>query len=320
MTDEVRQQQIQLKEVIQELEDLLQIPLFLVGGAVRDFLLGQNIKDWDFTTSSSPDDIEAAIKKAGKKSYNLGKKYGTVGCKHLINGESNLVEITTFRQETYTKGSRKPQVDFTDSLEQDLSRRDLTFNAMAVNSQGQIIDPFGGRQDLEQKIVRTVGEARGRFGEDPLRILRAVRFAASLQATIEAETKQTLHSMRYELLNISRERWVMELDKMLGSHNAITALELLQASQIIQVILPELAIISDSNWQKTLFNIEKINPQEIDRRWGALLSLCWTAFDTTEEAATSFAQEIAARISLQLHFSGERQKTIQSYILSQTDL
>jgi tRNA nucleotidyltransferase (CCA-adding enzyme) len=205
------------QEIILKTFETLNIPLYLVGGAVRDSLLGKVPKDWDFTTPCLPDEIEETIKKIGKKPYLLGKKFGTIGFKlELEKDVFEYVEITTFRGEKYETGNRKPEVNFIDKIEQDLIRRDFTINSMAINSKLKLIDICDGQQDLKNGIIRTVGNPKIRFKEDPLRLLRAIRFATVLDFAIEQKTWEKLCSMKFGLFEISRERWVMEMDKILG--------------------------------------------------------------------------------------------------------
>src|SRR5215472_4215091 len=162
--------------------------LYLVGGTVRDVLLHRGgSADADLATDARPDEIKRIVAPTHPTAVVLvGERFGTVRL-HYPNG---VIEITTFRSEQYNPESRKPEVCFGTVLEDDLLRRDFTINAMARHPlNGQIIDPFGGRQDLEAHILRAVGnEPDKRFDEDPLRLLRAVRFAAQVDFTIEAET------------------------------------------------------------------------------------------------------------------------------------
>src|SRR5439155_11013204 len=152
--------------------------LYLVGGSVRDELLGRATHDLDFATSATPDlsrDILAAAHPDAL--YSVGEKFGTVGAAF----DTVNVEVTTFRGETYQAGSRKPDVRYGLTLEDDLARRDFTINAMARDlSTAELIDPFGGRADLDFRLIRAVGDPVVRFAEDPLRLLRAIRFAAQL--------------------------------------------------------------------------------------------------------------------------------------------
>src|SRR3954452_22046354 len=160
--------------------------LHLVGGPVRDLLLGRRSNDLDFTTDAHPTQVKSLLKRAGADHiFAIGEKFGTIGG---VFGDE-VVEITTYRSEEYEAGSRKPKVEFGDSLEGDLSRRDFTINAMALEIPGgRLVDPFGGQADLEARQIRAVGVAVDRFGDDPLRLLRGVRLAAQLAFEIEPDT------------------------------------------------------------------------------------------------------------------------------------
>ena len=143
-------------KIIQKVENLLNLPVYLVGGAVRDTLLDKAVKDWDFTTPASPDEIESAVLKAGRKPFLIGKKFGTVGFKLEIEPKKfEYVEITTFRKEEYQENNRKPEVVFVDKIQEDLARRDFTINSMAIKNNGKVIDEFGGLEDLRRRSATT---------------------------------------------------------------------------------------------------------------------------------------------------------------------
>ena len=264
---------------IQKIELLLDLELFLVGGAVRDLLLGKNTKDFDFTTACIPDEIEHKIRQAGFKPYLLGKKFGTIGFKL----EGDLIEITTFRHEIYKSNSRKPEVGFHSDIKYDLARRDLTINAMAISSKAEIIDLFEGQQDLERGIIRAVGDSTQRFTEDPLRMLRAIRFAGQYKFEIENATATAISSNFWRLLDISKERWIMEMDLILALRDPSLALDLFKTLGLAQVILPEILYLDldfeqlhiyQNFWLATKLEILEIEPENVDQRWGALLSHC----------------------------------------------
>ncbi len=315
-------------------ENLLNLPVYLVGGAVRDLLLGKKTKDWDFATCRSPDQTELAIKKAGKKPYLLGKKFGTIGFKSEIDKKFEYIEITTFRTEIYQEKNRKPQVVFTDQIDVDLARRDFTINAMAMKSDGKIIDNWNGQVDLKNKIIKTVGNAKERFREDPLRILRAIRLAGSLDFEIEKITWQKLSKMRFELLNISKERWVLEIDKILSLENPEKSLDLLMDSGILGVIIPELGLQKNYNqksiyhdfdlWTHTKKVVCNINSQDLDLRWTALLHDIAKPF-TKSENKNGYSNyinhdilgaQMSLKISNYLKFSNNRKDYIFENILN----
>src|SRR5205823_4516311 len=188
--------------------------LYMVGGTVRDVLLHREQgTDADLATDARPDEIKQLVAPTHPSAVILvGERFGTV----RLHYGTDILEITTFRSERYNPESRKPEVCFGRRLEDDLLRRDFTINAMAREPlNGHIIDLFGGRQDLEAHILRAVGnEPDKRFDEDPLRLLRAVRFAAQLDFTIESETRRSIIRQPVKLQKISRERIPDEMNKL----------------------------------------------------------------------------------------------------------
>jgi tRNA nucleotidyltransferase/poly(A) polymerase len=262
---------------IKKIEKLLDLKLYLVGGAVRDLLLNLPTKDFDFTTDVNPEEIENRIKKAGFKPYLMGKKFGTIGFK--IDDE--LVEITTFRSETYTLGNRKPEVGFHRDIKYDLERRDLTINAMALSSNGDLIDLFDGQVDLKNKIIKCVGDPDQRFSEDPLRMLRAVRFAGQYEFVIEDNTLKSIQKNHWRLLDISKERWVMEMDLILAQKTPDYALDLLLETGLFSIILPEITLLNlpfwdildgESMWNTLKNRLNSTQTNDISIRWAMLLS------------------------------------------------
>src|SRR5947209_6329228 len=213
--------------------------LYMVGGTVRDVLLnrGQGA-DADLATDARPDEVKRLVAPTRPSTIVLvGERFGTV---RLHYGD-DIVEITTFRSERYNAESRKPEVCFGDTLADDLLRRDFTINALARDPlNGIIIDLFGGRQDLEAHILRAVGnEPDKRFDEDPLRLLRAVRFAAQLDFTIEDETRASIARQATKLQKISRERIRDEMNKLLVAPHAHKGLDLLVELGLMEWIIPE---------------------------------------------------------------------------------
>lgn len=179
---------------------------YVVGGCVRDSLLGLTPADFDLCTSALPEQMEQVF--AGQRLVLAGEKHGTVG----VCTDTGVVEITTFRTEGDYRDSRHPDwVRFVGDVEQDLARRDFTVNAMAYSPTRGFADPFGGRQDLENKILRAVGAPEKRFREDALRILRGVRFAARYGLTVEPETRRAMDDQAGGLDSLSRERVFEEL-------------------------------------------------------------------------------------------------------------
>ena len=153
---------------------------YLVGGAVRDMLMEAQPKDYDFVTPLLPDEVEQHIKAAGRHCWSGGKRFGTLAAKVWFNDQWNVVEITTFRHEHYQVGSRKPTVTFgVGDITEELGRHDFTVNSVAVKPDCTICDPYGGLDDINDDIIRAVGNPTIRFKEDPLRILRALRFVST---------------------------------------------------------------------------------------------------------------------------------------------
>ncbi|HLG50359.1 MAG TPA: RNA nucleotidyltransferase, partial [Chloroflexota bacterium] len=178
--------------------------LLLVGGSVRDMLLGRETHDLDFATDALPEQTRQILSRAHPTAlYAVGEKFGTIGATF----DAIVVEITTFRSESYQPGSRKPEVRYGRSLVEDLARRDFTINAIARDVlTGALIDPFGGQHDLQQRLIRAVGDPIERFREDPLRIMRAVRFVAQFDFTLEARTRSAIPTCAELLRQVSRER------------------------------------------------------------------------------------------------------------------
>lgn len=211
---------------------------YLVGGCVRDVLHGRDPEDLDFTCGLLPDEIEKKVTEAGFKAYTLGKKFGTIGFK--IDG--HLIEVTTFRTEIYDGKSRYPKVEFVDNINADLARRDFTINAIAMRLDGSLIDPFGGQVDLESKIIKAVGNPGDRYYEDPLRMLRAGRFASQLGFTIEEHTFASADKHADRILAVSKERWSRELDKLLIGESADYGLRYLARTDLLNYMIPEMAV------------------------------------------------------------------------------
>ncbi len=204
---------------------------YAVGGCVRDSILGRVPDDWDITTSATPLETKALF----QRTFDTGIEHGTITI--LIDKEA--FEVTTYRVDGKYEDSRHPlEVTFTRCLQEDLLRRDFTINAMAYNDKEGLVDIFGGMEDLKNQTIRCVGNAKERFGEDALRILRAVRFAAQLGFRIEEETKKGIVELAPTLKNISAERIQVELIKMLTSKNPDLLREAYELG-ITRVILPE---------------------------------------------------------------------------------
>ncbi|MDO5478721.1 MAG: CCA tRNA nucleotidyltransferase [Clostridia bacterium] len=207
---------------------------YLVGGCVRDMIMGKTPSDFDITTNALPEEIINCFH--DKKCVLSGMKHGTVA--PIINGEA--IEITTYRIDGEYRDSRHPEeVYFTKKLEEDLSRRDFTVNAMAMDENFNITDPFSGKADIEKGIIRCVGDAEKRFTEDSLRIMRALRFSSVLGFSIEEETKKGILNLFPLLSNIARERIFTELKKLLAGINAPFVLS--EFKDVFLFIMPSLS-------------------------------------------------------------------------------
>ncbi len=220
-----------VKGCIQRLEQA-GFAAYVVGGCVRDDLLGRTPSDYDMCTAALPEQTEELFRDC--RLVLAGKKHGTVG----VVTDNGVVEITTFRTEGDYRDNRHPEwVNFVSNIEADLARRDFTVNAMAYSPTRGYADPFGGREDLKNKVLRAVGDPRQRFREDSLRILRGVRFAVRYRLTPEENTLRAMTELRHLMDNLARERVFEELCKLLPLVNAE---DLLRFSPVLAAAIPEL--------------------------------------------------------------------------------
>jgi poly(A) polymerase len=211
--------------------------LALVGGSVRDALLGRLGKDLDFTTSARPDTVERLLSGWADAMWDIGRAYGTIGARK----RDWTIEITTFRADTYDPESRKPDVAYGDSLEGDLGRRDFTVNALAYKLPDQVfVDPFGGVTDLVAGVLRTPGRPEDSFSDDPLRMLRAARFASQLGFAVAPDVVEAIRAMSDRISIVSAERVRDELVKLVCGARPRAGLELLVGTGLAARILPEL--------------------------------------------------------------------------------
>ena len=209
---------------------------YTVGGCVRDSIMGKSPSDWDITTSATPDEISSCFR--GYRLIETGIKHGTITV--IIN--KMQIEITTYRIDGKYSDNRRPDdVLFTDNIEFDLKRRDFTINALAYNG-NEIIDLFGGIDDIDNKTIKCVGDPDERFNEDGLRILRALRFASVLNFRTEKNTSESINKNKYLLNNISMERINTEFNKLLMGDNFHRTI--LEYRDVIEVFIPELSKIS----------------------------------------------------------------------------
>ena len=219
--------------------DSANFTLALVGGSVRDALLGRLGNDLDFTTNARPDEIKKILKTFAEDIWEVGIKFGTIAAR---KGDT-AIEITTYRSEKYQSHSRNPEVEFGDNIEGDLSRRDFTINAMAIELTGkepQFIDPHGGVTDLLKKEIRTPGSPEDSFNDDPLRMLRAARFAAQLGFTINKSVLEAMATLADRLSIISAERIRDEFVKIMLSSNPRVGITTLVDTGLCEKFLPEI--------------------------------------------------------------------------------
>ena len=245
---------------------------YAVGGCVRDACLGLTPNDYDLCTAALPEQTEAVF--ADRRLVLAGKKHGTVG----VVTEEGVVEITTFRTEGQYRDNRHPDwVDFVENVEADLARRDFTVNAMAYSPKRGFADPFGGREDLKNRVLRAVGDPEKRFREDSLRILRGVRFAVRYGLEVEGDTVAAMVSEACLMENLARERVFEELCKLLPLVNAG---DLLTFAPVLAAVIPELAPMVGFDQRSPhhaydLFThmahvVENVPPEQ-PLRWAALL-------------------------------------------------
>ncbi|MDR0598873.1 MAG: HD domain-containing protein [Treponema sp.] len=210
--------------------------VYLVGGAVRDLLLGRDSADWDLATNARPEEVVSLFHRV----IPTGIKHGTVTIRH--RGRS--LEVTTFRTESaYSDGRRPDEIRYAATIEEDLSRRDFTMNAAAVKlPQGTLIDPFQGQSDIKRRLIRSVGRAEERFTEDGLRPMRAVRFAAQLGFDLEEKTLAAIPGALSTTARVAAERIREELDKTILSPRPQTGFVVMEETGLLRLILPELAL------------------------------------------------------------------------------
>lgn len=237
-----------VENIMRELENA-KFEAYLVGGCVRDLIMGRKPYDWDITTNAKPEKIQKLFPDSVYEN-----NFGTVGVKvrHSAamsktgeprQGRENnveIVEVTPYRKEEEYSDKRHPdKVIFTSEIKDDLARRDFTINAIARNLSGNIVDPFDGQKDIKSRIIRAVGDPEKRFSEDALRLMRAVRFAAQLDFEIDLKTESAIKSKANLLKMISHERVRDELVKLVGSKNPEKGIVLMQELGLLKIVLPE---------------------------------------------------------------------------------
>ena len=251
---------------------------YLVGGCVRDLLRGVEPHDWDICTSALPEETEQCF--AGQQVIETGLKHGTV----TVLEEGEPYEITTYRTEGPYSDSRRPDfVRFVPNLEEDLARRDFTMNAIAMDLEGNLRDPFGGADDIKAELIRCVGEPDQRFQEDGLRVMRALRFAAVFGYKIEKQTAQAVHENRAMLNRVAAERINAELCKLLVGQSAGDVLR--QYPDVFCQFWPQLG---------PLVMLEQNNP------WH-----CWGGWEHTIHALEAAPADVTLRLTMLLHDIGK---------------
>lgn len=279
---------------------------FMVGGCIRDSLLSKEPKDYDIATSALPNITESLF----EKTIPTGIKHGTITV--LLDKEP--FEVTTYRIEGEYKDNRRPdEISFVTNIKDDLSRRDFTINAFAYNSKEGLKDYFNGLEDLQNKIIRTVGDSNKRFNEDALRMMRAIRFASQLDFNIEKSTLDGIKKNKNLLKNISSERIRDELCKLLLSDNSRKGLNLLKDCGVLDVIIPELTSLIGFNhktkdYNKDLFDhtlsVVENTPNDLILRLSALFH------DIGKPKVNdNISEDITRKILTRLHFDN---KTIKS--------
>ncbi|HWV48042.1 MAG TPA: CCA tRNA nucleotidyltransferase [Microbacterium sp.] len=214
--------------------------LAVVGGPVRDALIGRPTHDLDFTTNASPDEILAIVKPIATAHWDIGRAFGTIGAR--VQGEQ--VEITTYRADSYDGVTRKPTVEFGDTIDGDLVRRDFTVNAMALQVPAvKLVDPTGGVEDLVAGILRTPTDPTVSFGDDPLRMLRAARFSAQLGFAIDDATQDAIAELRETLKIVSPERIQGELIRLMQTEDPVRGIRVLVDTGLIEEFLPEVSAL-----------------------------------------------------------------------------
>lgn len=245
---------------------------YMVGGCVRDSILGKQPNDWDVCTSATPKEIKNLFKDF--KTIDTGIQHGTV----TVIIDKELIEVTTFRIDGEYSDNRRPdKVTFTDEVKYDLSRRDFTINAMAYNSGEGIIDHFCGREDIDNKIIRCVGDPEKRFQEDALRIMRALRFMAQLNYNLEKETWLAIENTKGLVKNIAVERIAIELNKLILAEIPNEAIRLILELDLFSLIIPELKTYistdgTDENGKNACVKIIKNCPKILSVRLTVLLN------------------------------------------------
>ncbi|MBR3560509.1 MAG: CCA tRNA nucleotidyltransferase [Oscillospiraceae bacterium] len=300
-----------------------------VGGCVRDALLGMTPDDWDMTTDAPP---QRVLELFGDAAHPTGLRHGTV----TVAADGRGVEITTMRRDGAYRDNRHPEsVSFTDRIEEDLARRDFTVNAMAFALDGTVIDPFGGQADLRNRVLRCVGDARTRFEEDALRILRLLRFASKLGFAVEASTAAAARDTRELLRTVAAERVYAELCKLLCGEYVIEAL--MAFPDVLGAVLPEIlpCVGFDQRnphhcfdvWEHTARSVGAVPPRQ-ELRWTMLFHdlgkpLCMSVDETGIGhfyGHTAISAQLAEGIMERLRFENARKAQVRAQLACFDDM
>ncbi|MFC4078057.1 CCA tRNA nucleotidyltransferase [Salinithrix halophila] len=272
-----------LKDALTVLEHLEKAgyQAYLVGGCVRDRLMGREPADWDVATDACPDTVQALF----PWTVPTGLRHGTVSVLH----KKGMTEVTTFRREgAYTDHRRPDAVVFMTDLSKDLARRDFTINAMAEDRRGRLYDPFKGQQDLKQKQIRAVGEPDHRFTEDALRMVRALRFAAQLEFSIEEKTEAAIQRSKCHLTSLAVERVTGELKKLFRAPRPSLGVRYLWKHNLFPVLPPF------SRWEMAVPNSPNFPAETLDSldgeatRWAFFLLMCGVEVSVVRSRLKSF--------------------------------
>ncbi len=307
------------------------VQVYLVGGTVREIFreATEHLNDFDFATPTSAEETARILRKAGMRPIPVGMAFGTVAT--VIDGLR--ADITTFRRaEAYRPRSRHPQVDFGGTIEEDLRRRDFRMNAIAMTKSGEIIDPHDGIKDIREKKISTPGDPSKIFSDDPLRLLRAARFVSQLGYSVAPRDKKTARKMAFFITAVSRERWKMEMDKLLMGDHVHKGLDYLLESDLLTFMMPELTILKGFNqtdeyhhkdvWEHTKRAL-KASVKQADIRWALLFHDIGKPYTrSVQDGHVHFyhhevvGETLARSIMFRLRFSNEQRKKVSTLIFN----
>lgn len=307
------------------------VQVYLVGGTVREILRGrtEDLNDFDFATPTSAEETSKILRGARIRPIPLGKAFGTIGA--VVQGTK--VDITTFRRnEEYRPRSRHPEVEFGGTIEEDLQRRDFCMNAVAMTGTGELIDPYNGVSDIEKNRISVPADPAKTFSDDPLRLLRAARFVSQLGYSVEPKVKRTATRMAFLITAVSRERWKMEMDKLLMGDAVDEGLEYLSDSDLLTFMMPELTILKGFSqndeyhhkdvWEHTKRAL-KASVKQIEVRWSLLLHDIGKPYTkSVEDGRVHFyhhevvGETLARSIMFRLRFSNEQRKKVSTLVFN----